>query len=653
MSKSKASGGRFSFFSPLYLLIALLMGFTASVSFWFTEHLTVAGMGIDFFLSALLRSASAYIILLLFDFLFEAVRPNLLSNYTAPANEPKAEKAPAVTPKPASGLSASTAKIPASSIGLSGTKPPTKELPNVTKVSPPPAKALAKPVFSMGRTFALFFFVSLLFFVPAFLALFPGYTAYDTPMQMEQFFTQGILNATQPVPLTLLFAGCLKLGVTLFHSANAGLLLHTILQLLFTAACLACAGCYFVRWGLKRWFTLLLIILLEALPFVQIFALTTAKDGFFSPIFALWLTLSAELFLSIRKCFPKTVAFVGYGLVSFLMILTRPQGKYLFAAAAGVLFVLFLLKLRKHKPSAETSSASKPPMRLSSSANEPETDSPVKKSCSQKSISAPSGILRIVLLAAAVLLSSSVITGPLYRAAGVYPASPSEMLSVPIQQMTRVVALRGSELSGEELAAYDTYLDRSKIGTNYIPQISDLMKMSPVFNKAAFAEDAKGFFSLWLRLLKKYPTEYADALMYLTDGYFYQGLGYYHSWAGLAAEFAPGPAEYATHAVPLLPAYRKFLLETVGQTFAVNLPVVRRLCVISLPFWILTVVGSLVLRKKRPAAVGILFLLVLYFGTLLLGPVCTIRYVIPLFYAIPVLTAVFIAKPGAGSEETA
>ncbi|MGX8703903.1 MAG: hypothetical protein ACSW8H_05585, partial [bacterium] len=83
---------------------------------------------------------------------------------------------------------------------------------------------------------------------------------------------------------------------------------------------------------------------------------------------------------------------------------------------------------------------------------------------------------------------------------------------------------------------------------------------------------------------------------------------------------------------------------------AVNMPVVRRLCVISLPFWILAALGSLVLRKRRPASVGILFLLVLYFGTLLLGPVCTVRYTIPLLYAVPVLAALLIAEPGTGSR---
>lgn len=662
MSKPKTAGGQLSLFSPLYLVLALLTGFTASVSSWFTEHLTVAGMGLDFVLSALLRSASAYILLLLLDFLIEAIRPYTLTRHTAPSKEasPRNETDSQNTRKTSSGLSGSTAKIPASSIGLSGnlSKVPTKELPKVIKVFPnstnaplkesspvpkspvkepanvpkPSEKAPAAAGAFAGTTFALFFFASLLVFVPAFLALFPGYTAYDTPMQMEQFFTQGILNATQPVPLTLLFAACLHLGVRFFHSANAGLLLHTSLQLLFNAICLSCVGCLFVRWGLKRRLALLFIILLEALPFVQIFALTTAKDGFFSPLFALWLAFDADLFLRIGKRFPKPKILICYGLISLAMILTRPQGKYLFLAAILVLFLLLFSHFRKkNRPASEGTSAS--------SAKNPHADH------AKASLPLRSCALRLAALAAVVLLTSTLITGPMYRAAGVYPASPSEMLSVPIQQMTRVVALRQGELSPEELAVYDTYLDRSKVETNYIPQISDLMKMSPVFNKAAFAENKKDFFLLWLKLFKKFPTEYADALLYLTDGYFYQGIGYYHNWAGLADEFIPGPAEYATHAVSLFPAYRSFLLETVGKTFAVNVPVVRRFCLISLPFWVLAAVGSVVLRKRRPAAISVLFLLVLYFGTLLLGPVCTVRYVIPLAYAAPVLIALLLTEP--------
>ena len=559
MSKPTPSGGRLSVFSPLYLILSLLMGLTASVSSWFTEHLTVAGMGFDFVLSAFLRSAAAYILLVLFDILFETVRPYLLSK--------------------AAGRDAAS-------------------------------ETAEKGGGSAGRIFAIFFGISILAFIPALLALFPGYTAYDTPMQMEQFFTRGILNSTQPVPLTLLFAGCLRLGVLLFHSANAGLLLHTILQLLFTAACLSCVGCLFVRWGLKRQLAILFILLLELLPFVQIFALTTAKDGFFSPLFALWLALCADLFLTTGKTVPKAGRLVCYGLVSFALILIRPQGRYLFVAAFGAWLVIFLARVRGENLST-----------------------------------ARAGMIRIAAVAGSVLLISSVVTGPLYRRAGVYPASPGEMLSVPIQQMTRVVARHADELSANELAVYDGYFDRSKVATNYIPQISDLMKMSPVFNKEVFIENKKDFFSLWLRLFQKYPVEYADAFMYLVDGYFYQGLGYGHAWAGLADEFIPGPAEYATHAVPILRGYRTFLLENVGKTFAVNVPVVRRLCTISLPFWVLAAIGSLVLKKRRPASAGVLFLLVLYFGTLLLGPVCTVRYTIPLLYAVPVLAALLVAEP--------
>ncbi len=673
MSKPKASGGRFSFFSPLYLFLALLMGFAASVSSWFTEHLTVAGMGFDFFLSAVLSSAAVYILLVLLDFLFESARASLLSKKPEEAAQ---KSVPEKTARKPSRPLADTSKISASSIGLSGntSKYPIKDLTNVVKVftkelpdvsgdsaneqpkssetsskESANAKVSAKKnaetmKVSAGKLFLLFFLVSFLVFLPAFLALFPGYTAYDTPMQMEQFFTRGILNSTQPVPLTLLFAGCLRIGVTVFHSANAGLLLHTVLQLFFTSACLACVGCFFVRWGLKLRVVLFLIIFLELLPFVQIFSVTTAKDGFFSPLFALWLALGADIFMEIDRKFPKGASLLCYGLVSFLLILIRPQGKYLFIAAVLVLFLLIIIKARREahrtvqNPEAEKKAAA------------PEEAAAVSGSRKKPRLSLSSSLIRLAALAAAVLLSTSLITGPLYRAAGVYPASPSEMLSVPIQQMTRVVALRGSELSPEELAVYDAYLDRSKIATNYIPQISDLMKMSPVFNKAAFAENPKDFFALWLRLFQKYPKEYADAMLYLTDGYFYQGLGYGHAWAGLADEFVPGPAEYATQAVSLLPAYRAFLLENVGKTFAVNMPVVRRLCVISLPFWILAALGSLVLRKRRPASVGILFLLVLYFGTLLLGPVCTVRYTIPLLYAVPVLAALLIAEPGTGSR---
>ena len=686
------------FFSPLYICLALILSLVASVSSYFKVHQTIAGFGGEELLHSILRAAAAYILLVLADLLLDYLRPFLTTGSeksNRPANKAArpADKNDKASDSLRSGKTGSllNATSGISHTGKTGRFPDTASITALVfdgekpaapaeakKPAPPVKKAVVrKKVFptstSVKRNFLLFFLISLLLGLPAFLALFPGYTAYDTPMQMEQFFTRGVLNSTQPVPLTLLFAACLRLGVTVFHSANAGLLLHTLLQYFFNAACLALVGCILVRWGIKRWFALLLLVLLELLPFVQIFVFTTAKDGFFSPLFALWLALTANIFLHLRRSVPKTVPLIAYGILSLLMILIRPQGKYIFLAAAILLLISSLLQLRKkgsaqdspsasaskQKASANASAAAsstfasqqKSPANASgafaaqqmSPANAPaDASSSPKKSSRKPSISAP---LSFALLAAAVLLISSLITGPLYRAAGVYPASPSEMLSLPIQQMTRVVALHEAELTPTELGTYDTYLDRTKIPTNYIPQISDLMKMSPVFYKESYQKNKGGFFGLWITLFKKYPLEYVDAFLYLTDGYFCQSLGYSHAWAGLADEFIPGPAEYATHAVSLLPAYRTFLLETVGKQFATMYPILGHLCTISLPFWTFALLGSLALRKKKRTAIAILFLLVLYFGTLLLGPVCTVRYTIPLLYAILVFVALLLAEP--------
>lgn len=45
------------------------------------------------------------------------------------------------------------------------------------------------------KVFLYFFIVLLLFWLPAFLALYPGYFSYDGSIQIEQYFAGNELNA--------------------------------------------------------------------------------------------------------------------------------------------------------------------------------------------------------------------------------------------------------------------------------------------------------------------------------------------------------------------------------------------------------------------------------------------------------------------------
>ena len=101
---------------------------------------------------------------------------------------------------------------------------------------------------------------------------------------------------------------------------------------------------------------------------------------------------------------------------------------------------------------------------------------------------------------------------------GIRPADREEALSLPFQMSARTVRDHFEEITDEEKAALDGYLDFESMGMKYDPLVSD-----PVKNKAkkdATAGEKKAYFSAWMKMIKKYPVTNFEALIASTYGYY-------------------------------------------------------------------------------------------------------------------------------------
>lgn len=100
------------------------------------------------------------------------------------------------------------------------------------------------------------------------------------------------------------------------------------------------------------------------------------------------------------------------------------------------------------------------------------------------------------------------------------PGSPREMLTIPMQQVSRVVVKHGDKLSEKDKNTINEIIKYNKIEEYYDPVTVDPIKNN-LFDKKYTSDEMKDFFKLWISLGFKYPKTYVEAFLNQYTGYFY------------------------------------------------------------------------------------------------------------------------------------
>lgn len=432
--------------------------------------------------------------------------------------------------------------------------------------------------------FFCLFILMLLCWIPAFLAVFPGYYSYDAPAQLIQGLYGLPIDARQPVVHTLLMSGCVGLGNYLFGSYEAGLAIYTILQALLVAASYAYLCVMLRRWRVPPVFIVLSFVFFTFNPIIQLFAFVTAKDVLFSSLFLLTVGFTVEYVKNPEQFFHSPLRMIRYALIVILMALFRKQGIYVFILALP--FLIWVGRVHWKK------------------------------------------ITALCLSCVVVVLA---FFGPVSNSLGIIPSQPNEMLSVPIQQIARVLELNPDSVTPQEKEMVYRYIPSEAID-GYIPEISDPVKDQ--FDNEAYKEDKADFFKVWLEIGLKNPGIYIDAFLYLSVGYFYPSVASVHPWSVVASRCGSEVAlPIAQNS--LCPRYLSYL-ENISENFMKTVPVASASVCEALPFWILVICAAVVFyQKKYKFLIPLLFIFV-YWCSLIVGPVVAIRYAYPLLLCLPI-----------------
>ena len=219
---------------------------------------------------------------------------------------------------------------------------------------------------------------------------------------------------------------------------------------------------------------------------------------------------------------------------------------------------------------------------------------------------------------------------PLYDYHGVTQPDLVESLSIPVQQVARVI-VEGCELTEEEAELIGRVVDIEEVPELYRSHISDNIK-NEIRSKdnAYFEENAGQYLNLWLRLLMKHPVEFVKAWVDQTKGY----------WGGGFRNWMYGNFVNENDMGIAMKPQSNIVNRLFGLYFGLsrNLMLFEPLHSIGLHVWILAIAAFVALFRKRKEWILIAPLLAMVLTLLVATPVSgEFRYAYSLFTAFPLV----------------
>ena len=358
-------------------------------------------------------------------------------------------------------------------------------------------------------------------------------------------------------------------------------------------------------WGVTKRYAFITVLFFSIFPLFPLYAVCTAKDGLFT-VFLLVSVVSmgniirstdAEKAPASTKSMFDMVIFLAS---STLMMMLRNNGLYAYTATALIIVIVFIVD-RRHR------------------------------SASSNRITA-----RLLILMVLSIVLSLGGTRILKLATGATDGEHQEMLTVPIQQLARTYTYSPEAFTPDEEALLKAFIPEDYL-TTYSPRISDVLKSG--FDNQYYESHRALFYKLWLTIGARRPLTYLNAHLGTAYGYIYpDALNNVYkgntmntftytdsSYFGFETEL-PGTRE------SMLPAL-EFLIEKLSlDLFQQKCPVLSMLFAPGFVFWVFFfVLVGYVDRKNLP----MMLLVLMTFATVLLGPTTLVRYVLILWFIIP------------------
>ncbi len=445
------------------------------------------------------------------------------------------------------------------------------------------------------------------------LGVYPGFFVYDAQTEVTEVLTRSF-NTHHPLLHVLLLGGSLAFFNKVMGSYNAGIFAYTLVQMLVMTAIFTYALSFMKKHGAGKKLRTITFLFFSLFPTIVMYTLCSSKDGLFSA----FLFLTVLLFIRYMEE-RKTSKEAKYGKMvcasAALMMLFRHNGLYAWIVFAIVYYVIYIL---------------------------------TKKGSERKR-----GLLKVLIIPVIVyFLISNVLSAALSAESGEH----QEMLTVPIQQLGRLYSYEKDSFTAKEKAVLNKYISDEGL-SHYTERLSDILKL--YFDNEAYEQDKTSFWKLWLNKALSHPVSYLNSWFLTSYGYWYPGAVINVYKGNTVFTFTYEDSSYFGYEVEqpgerhsLIPViddiYRKLSIEKFQQ----NIPVVSLLFAPGAYFWACIYLVITASRRDKDLYLLPFLLVFMVWLTVLLGPTYLVRYVVYLWYIIPVLILFAFNNVSAVSEET-
>ena len=428
-------------------------------------------------------------------------------------------------------------------------------------------------------------------YIPVFLAVYPGFFVYDAGHEYNEVATR-IFSTHHPLAHVLLLGGVIHLVYKVTNSYNLGIACYTIIQMMFLSGVFGWCIEKLKTKGLKKKGQFIFAFYFGVCPVIVMYVLCSTKDGLFCGFLLLTLVMLQDFYADFETFMQNKKKMVWLIVSAVGMMLFRHNGFYAWIVMIPV--VIFYMKKKKVR-----------------------------------------WTMYLLTIGIIYLLINKGLTN--FLGASAY--EKQEMLTVPIMQMARVYNYE--EVPEDDKMILNQYLSDDAL-KRYRPKLSDPVKGA--FNNVAFNEDKVTFFKLWLKWGIEHPFNYVNAWFMTSYGFWYPDtvIDVYRgntvftytyedsSYFGYEVE-APGHRESK---IPWLDElYRKMSLEIFQQ----KVPVISMLFSPGFMFWAMMFLLGFFLYVGEIRRIMPFMLPLLVWLTVILGPTYLVRYVLFLWFAVPLL----------------
>lgn len=346
----------------------------------------------------------------------------------------------------------------------------------------------------------------IMFWVPYIIILFPATGNPDTWNQLTEFFGHGNLVINDyPIShyliqgttfsitnqhdfiVTIFYGTCVKIGLFIFKSANVGLFLASLTQLV----CLAIVNTMILELLSKELKSKAVskysFIFMAFFPFFPIFGMYLVKNVFYSIFLEWFVVLLFKLYLD-KTVFNNKRWQLSVFIAIILQLVTQKYAIYVILVM--IIMIFFSYKTERKKI-----------------------------------------ILCFVL---PVLLFKVLISGMLFSTLNVSNGDPVESYSIPFQQTALYVKNFQGSLTEKEYKVLNKVFVVKNLSKLYTPTISDPVKSSgakgPGSNflmgyryKTVKKSYLQNYWKTWAQMFVKHPVTYAEAYLNIAFGYFDMG----------------------------------------------------------------------------------------------------------------------------------